>query len=153
MRIWGALDCSSLILIWLLLGERDQSWNPQKKKYCLMRWASTDQEGPSVCHAWKPAWCFTPPEGICWAQSESRQLTLLCGCQRSHCSLHQPRTGPSMFWWLGNLWAKSYRGLRGVENGCWKSLNFAGFLWYSYTFARMYSKHLVLLLVTCTVVC
>lgn len=35
MRIWGALDCSSLILLWLLLGERDQPWNPQKKNVLL----------------------------------------------------------------------------------------------------------------------
>lgn len=146
MRIWGAPDYSSVILIWLLLGERGQSWNPQKKNILFNVLSQHWARRPISLSCMETAWCVLSTE---WIMAPHTALWM----PWSHRRLHQPRISPSVFWWLGNLWVKSYWDWRGEENGCWKPLNFAGFLWYSYTFARMYSKHLVLLLVICTVVC
>lgn len=128
-----------------------------KKICCLKLEASTDQGCPSFClhgsfHGVSPlsegvylsTECIAPfPHDKRYCSMDASGATAACTSQGSAilCFCVWETDG----WNPTGIWEK--RAM------CWKSLKFAGFLWYSYTFARMYSKHLVLLLVTCTVVC
>lgn len=70
MRIQAAPDCSSVILIWFLLGERDWSWNPQEKKNVALGYkaAVTKKAHKFVTHG-NLHGVLPPPEGV-WLSTE-----------------------------------------------------------------------------------
>lgn len=151
-RMTENAGCSRLFLSCpdLISSSRNRSILKPSEKYVTQ---CCNQGGPSLCHAQRRAWCFSPA----WKCASEHRVSPTLHSFNWWCSVandvapakDQPFCVLAVRKPMREiLWVLERRGQH-----VWEPLSFAGFLWYSHTFARMYSKHLVLLLVTCTVVC
>lgn len=115
-RMTENAGCSRLFLSCpdLISSSRNRSILKPSEKYVTQ---CCNQGGPSLCHAQRRAWCFSPA-WKCASEHRVPPFTHSTDDALWLMMLHLPRISPSVFWQLGNPWGKSYGCWRGEGNMC-----------------------------------